>query len=67
MARSKDPKPYTLKQRRGERPFSYSELYGAWRAAVMNPRAGPGEVREASAAWARRFGPDRRQQPIIPA
>jgi hypothetical protein len=59
VARSKDPKPYTLKQRRGERPYSYSEQYGNWRRSVMDARAGPGEVRAASAAWSQRFGPDR--------
>ncbi len=59
MAHRKEPKPYTLKQRRGDRPFSYSEQYSAWRADVMNPRAGPADVREANAAWARRFSPGR--------
>lgn len=47
----KEPKPYTMKSRRGERPYSYSEQYHASRA---NPQD-DGARRQ----WMRRFSPNR--------
>lgn len=56
MARNrKEPKPYTLKQRRGDRPYRYSEQHSAWRASVSGR---PSDMREANYQWVRRFSPD---------
>lgn len=46
----KEPKPYTLKSRRGERPYSYSEQYNACRAYPADA--------EARRQWMRRFSPN---------
>lgn len=54
----KDPKPYTLKSRRGERPYSYSGEYAAWRMAVTDPRKNEQDVRAADRDWKRRYSPD---------
>jgi hypothetical protein len=63
MARTgKEPKPYTQKCRRGERPFSYSEQYGRWRKAVQLGLQS--EIREAGGAWARRFPMHHAPRPI---
>lgn len=59
MARAgKDPKPYTQKCRRGERPYQYSEAYMQWRKAST-----PQQTREANAVWAARFAPNRNDRP----
>lgn len=63
MARNgKEPKPYTQKCRRGERPYSYSEQHGRWRKAVMDGHQS--SVREANAVWAARFQMNRTTRPI---
>lgn len=53
MARTrKEPKPYTLKQRRGERPYRYSEQYYGCLKDPADERA--------RTAWMVRFSPARR-------
>ncbi len=56
MSRRKEPKPYTLKQRRGDRPYQYSEQYRAWHAAIRMGREG--DVRHSHREWMRRYSPD---------
>lgn len=60
MAHRKEPKPYTLKSRRGERPYSYSAEYAAWRNAVTDPRRNAEDLRQLTHAWAVKHSPSRR-------